>query len=639
MVVVSPNSVVAGRYLLKRLIGGGGMGAVWLAEHVELRAPCAIKLIDGEAARNPEFRRRFTREARAAALLRSAHVVQVLDSGEWRGQPYLVMELLEGEDLRECLLRASRLPPGESVEIARQIARALTKAHAAGIVHRDLKPANVFLTRDDDRLLVKVLDFGIAKYADSDLDSTTQTGTVLGTPHYMSPEQCRGASDIDYRSDLWSLAVIVFECLTGTRPFPGPQLVNLVHQIAVGELPRPTVVRRGLPAALDDWWLRAAERDPARRFQSAREMVEALARALDVPAFPSSTSDPASLASGRRSFSSAPPLDPAVPPLDPTVPQPQPQPRGQGASRWSQTLKGTGALPAADPNDALALLAPPPLLARPLRPLPPRVPTLPDTFLVGDVAPTKPSARIAILPGAPEAAAPPDDGVHHTPPGHTTDASALSRSEIKPPPPRFSEGARSLARIALGAAALLAAAGLLPRVLGGATTAAPPAGAAVAPPPPAAEPLTAPPVEPHPAALEPPAAKPPAAAPAPADSASQATPTPPSAVAATTANRTLEPEPPGAPAARPALDPTTRPAPLPPRGPKGAAESDGPGGEMARKTAPGERALAPDAGEHVAKSRRTPPPSPVPNVPADAPTPGATLRHLLPYDGSDPDGT
>ncbi len=465
METLSLNSLVAGRYLLKRPIGGGGMGAVWLAEHVELRAPCAVKLIDREAVRNPEFRRRFTREARAAALLRSTNVVQVLDSGEWRGQPYIVMELLEGEDLRDCLLRTSRLPPHDCVEIARQIARALHKAHGLGIVHRDLKPANVFLTRDDDRLVVKVLDFGIAKYDDADLEGTTDSGAVLGTPHYMSPEQCRGAGQVDHRSDLWSLAVIAFECLTGTRPFPGPHLVNLVHQISVGDLPAPSAVRKGLPASLDAWWQRAARRDPAQRFASARELVEALAQALDVAPLPASSANPTTLAA-HRPVSSAPPL------LDPTIPQVRPP----FASLWTETLKGTGTPPAPG-------VAPPrPPMPSPVRTSAADLPTKASGIRFANNEPTtRPSAKLpAALPDELLALdAPLEPNV--TPAGHTTSAGSLTRTDGKRPTPRAAEGLRSLGLIALGAAGLLAAGGTLARLgPGGAAAGGAPHGASSA---------------------------------------------------------------------------------------------------------------------------------------------------------------
>ena len=203
------NLVVADRYRLVRMIGRGGMGSVWQAVHLSLDQPCAVKFIEGEVGNAADAHARFEREAKAAAALRSPNVVQILDHGVWAGRPYIAMELLEGEDLGRALLRAGgKLPPARILEVLEQVCRALTRAHAAGFVHRDLKPDNVFLTQDDDRLLVKILDFGVAKQTSQAIEgSNTRTGAMLGTPYYMSPEQAQGIKSVDARSDLWSLAV------------------------------------------------------------------------------------------------------------------------------------------------------------------------------------------------------------------------------------------------------------------------------------------------------------------------------------------------------------------------------------------------------------------------------------------------
>jgi serine/threonine-protein kinase len=283
LVDLTENTVIAERFRLIRPLGQGGMGSVWLAHHITLDVECALKFILAEAAAVDEVRGRFEREARAAAKLRSPHIVQVLDHGEWEGAPYIAMELLLGEDLATRLERKIRLTPKETVEIVAQVARALTRAHAADLVHRDLKPANLFLVPDDDREIVKVLDFGIAK-STSPLDAglTTKTGALLGTPAYMSPEQAQGTKKVDHRTDLWSLAVIAFECLTGQRPFDSPALGDLLMQIMTNPLPVPSQVAP-VPRGFDAFWLRAAARDPEARFQSARELAEALAEALDCP--------------------------------------------------------------------------------------------------------------------------------------------------------------------------------------------------------------------------------------------------------------------------------------------------------------------------------------------------------------------
>jgi serine/threonine-protein kinase len=216
---VAPGSIVAKRYRLERVLGTGGMGTVWLAHDVSLDTQCALKLIDAEKAKIDEVRVRFEREAKASAQLRGAHVVDVFDYGLWGDVPFIAMELLEGEDLAQRLERVSRLSPEETYWILAHVSRALAKAHARGIVHRDLKPENIFLVDTGADEIAKVLDFGIAKHEGYSVgDKTTKIGSFLGTPHYVSPEQARGQFT-DGRSDLWGVAVIAFQCLTGKLPF------------------------------------------------------------------------------------------------------------------------------------------------------------------------------------------------------------------------------------------------------------------------------------------------------------------------------------------------------------------------------------------------------------------------------------
>ena len=273
----APNLVIAERFRLNSLLGRGGMGSVWHATHLGLDIPCAVKFIEGPHAAMPEAHARFGREAKAAAQLRSPHVVQILDHGVWDGTPYMAMELLEGEDLGKRLARYGRMHPKDVCFIVAQVARALTKAHAAGIVHRDLKPDNVFLVRDDDREIAKVLDFGIAKATGAIDGSNTKTGAMLGTPYYMSPEQAQGTKAVDHRSDVWSLGVIVYLALTGRLPFESEALGDLLMKIMVSPMPVPSHVAPDLPPAFDAWWAQAANRDPAHRFQSAKELSDALA--------------------------------------------------------------------------------------------------------------------------------------------------------------------------------------------------------------------------------------------------------------------------------------------------------------------------------------------------------------------------
>ncbi len=280
-----PNLVIAGRFRLQRPLGKGGMGSVWVAQHLGLEIPCALKFIEGKIADDPEMRMRFEREAKAAAQLRSPNVVQIFDHGIHEGMPYIAMELLVGEDLRHRLERVTRLSPRELLPIVEQVSRALTKAHAGGIVHRDLKPENVFLVHDDDGEIAKVLDFGIAKKQSSfgSEASHTRTGTVMGSPYYMSPEQANGTKAVDSRSDLWSFAVIIYECLTGLRPFESEGLGELMVKIFTAPLPVPSKLAT-VPPGFDEWWLRAATREPDGRFQTARQLSEALALGLGTSA-------------------------------------------------------------------------------------------------------------------------------------------------------------------------------------------------------------------------------------------------------------------------------------------------------------------------------------------------------------------
>ncbi len=278
---VQPGRVLADRYRLEERLGEGGMGAIWRAEHLVLAAPVAVKILERDVVDSEEAVARFLREAKAAASLRSPHVVQILDYGVEEGVPFIVMELLEGETLRDRLRRLHTLEPVAMVRIVGDVARAITRAHEAGVVHRDLKPENIFLVPNEDAEIAKVLDFGVAKVEASALaDGTnTRTGSILGTPFYMSPEQAQGNKEVDYRSDLWSLGVIAFECLTGKRPFNSDALGDLVLQICVRDIAVPSELAT-VPAGFDEWFARATARPPEDRFQSAREMVEALRECL-----------------------------------------------------------------------------------------------------------------------------------------------------------------------------------------------------------------------------------------------------------------------------------------------------------------------------------------------------------------------
>jgi serine/threonine-protein kinase len=269
--------VLAGKYRLEALLGHGGMGSVWRAHHLGLEAPVAVKLMAPGIMTAPGMLQRFHREAQAAARLRSPHVVQIFDHGvdSATSTPFIVMELLEGESLLERLGRVRTLSPLKTARLVTDVCRALSRAHEAGIIHRDLKPANLFLVPNDDQEVTKVLDFGIAKspLPFQGVESTTNSGSILGTPLYMSPEQISGGKQVDARSDLWSLAVVVCECLTGRRPFSADSIGALTLIICTEPPPVPS--RLGpVPENFDAWFERAVSRDPSARFQTAREFAE-----------------------------------------------------------------------------------------------------------------------------------------------------------------------------------------------------------------------------------------------------------------------------------------------------------------------------------------------------------------------------
>jgi len=275
------DEIVAGKYRLARLIGRGGMGTVWEGVHVTLGTRVAVKFIDVTVAESPEARQRFENEARAAAKLNSKYAVQVYDHGMMEdGRPFIVMEYLTGEPLDARLDREGRISPIETGRIISQVSRALARAHAAGIVHRDLKPENIFLVWDDEDQadVAKVVDFGIAKFTGNQLgvSSSTRTGSLLGTPYFMSPEQARGLRTVDFRTDLWSLGVIAYRCITGELPFDGVSIGDLLVKICTVEVPVPSKLFTGCPAGFDEWTARAMQREPEHRFASVQELAEQL---------------------------------------------------------------------------------------------------------------------------------------------------------------------------------------------------------------------------------------------------------------------------------------------------------------------------------------------------------------------------
>jgi serine/threonine-protein kinase len=280
---LTPGAIVGGKYRLDRPVSRGGMGAVWAAQHLHLGSPVAVKFMDPSYAESPAFRARFEREARVAASLQSPNVVSVQDYGIDAAGPYIVMELLHGEDLQTRLERRRRLTLLEMARIVTQIGRALRRAHEAGLIHRDLKPRNIYLARDDDDEVVKVLDFGIAKHTVGHvIGESTKTGEIMGSPHYMSPEQLRADKDLDPRADLWSVGVMAFRGLTGRLPFPGDVLGTVMAKVLVDPIPLASQLAPDLPREVDAFFERALARDRDQRFQTVRALVEAFNRVAGV---------------------------------------------------------------------------------------------------------------------------------------------------------------------------------------------------------------------------------------------------------------------------------------------------------------------------------------------------------------------
>ncbi len=253
------------------------MGMVWRAEHVQLGTPAAVKLLDPTIAESAEALARFKREAQSAASLRCTNIVQIFDFGVDDNLPYIAMELLRGKSLSDKLRSEGRMTPAETAAVLSQVARATAWAHSRGIVHRDLKPGNIFLSEDADDIVVKLLDFGIAKPVEMDLSDTpvTLTGAIMGTPQYMSPEQASGKKVVDHRTDIWSFAIIAFECLTAKHAFRADTLGGLVLAICAEPLPKPSDFG-DVPPGFDTWFSRAAARDLGERFASITEAADGL---------------------------------------------------------------------------------------------------------------------------------------------------------------------------------------------------------------------------------------------------------------------------------------------------------------------------------------------------------------------------
>jgi eukaryotic-like serine/threonine-protein kinase len=280
MKIPAIGDVLADKYAVEAIVGHGGMGVVLAARHLELDERVAIKLIwADEKSQGPDFIARFVREAKLARKIKSEHVVRVLDVARLpSGEPYIVMELLEGLDLGEVIAQQGPLPIDHAALYLLQACEALAEAHALGIVHRDLKPANLYLTtRPDGQPSIKVLDFGISKLVGTDgAGSVTKTNTIIGSPFYMSPDQLMQARDVDARSDVWALGVTLFQLLTGRCPFVADEIPRVIAQVLQAPTPPLRAFRSDAPAELEALVNAALVKDRAQRIQD----VGAFGRAL-----------------------------------------------------------------------------------------------------------------------------------------------------------------------------------------------------------------------------------------------------------------------------------------------------------------------------------------------------------------------
>ena len=341
----SMEGVSIGPYRIVRKLGEGGMGAVWLGEHTLLGRRAAIKVLLPMYSANQGIVQRFFNEARAVTAIADPGIVQVFDFGQHTdGSAFLVMELLDGEAMDARLRRIGKFSPLDALRLMKQIATSLSAAHAKGVIHRDLKPENIFIVGDPavtggER--PKILDFGIAKLANDEPGQVkTRTGALMGTPVYMSPEQCRGASTVDHRSDLYALGCVLFTMLVGRPPFEAEGSGDIIIAHVRDKPPVPSSLCPGLPPVIDALVLHALEKDPGARFQSAGEFVHAIAHAeaaLFGMDFRAPGSMPAPYGSASTPYPGSPTPYPgnATPYPSATTPYPQPTPYPASAAPYA----------------------------------------------------------------------------------------------------------------------------------------------------------------------------------------------------------------------------------------------------------------------------------------------------------------
>ncbi|MCB9586856.1 MAG: protein kinase [Polyangiaceae bacterium] len=279
---LSTGDIIDGKYRIVRLLGEGGMGAVYEGENTRIHRRVAIKVLHSGVAENADAVQRFEREAQAAGRIGSQHIVEVLDLGDLPdGDRYMVMEFMDGDSLSDRIRKVGRLTPEQIYPIAYQLLEGLQAAHSAGIIHRDLKPDNVFVltSHAGQTDFVKILDFGISKFSALGNESgfsMTRTGAVMGTPYYMSPEQAKGAKGMDQRADLYSVGVILYECATGQVPFNADTFNELLFKIVLEEPPPLEQLVPEIDRGFAEIIRRAMAREPAHRFQTAKEFQSAI---------------------------------------------------------------------------------------------------------------------------------------------------------------------------------------------------------------------------------------------------------------------------------------------------------------------------------------------------------------------------
>jgi serine/threonine-protein kinase len=318
----SRQRLLAGKYRLGRLIGEGGMGVVYEAEHIGLGVRVAVKLLNPACAASERAVVRFRREARAAAAVKHENIVAVTDTDADEGVPFIVMEVLDGESLNAWIQRERVLTPEAAAGIAAQILAGLAAAHEHKVIHRDLKPGNIIMARErDGSVKVKIVDFGISKFLEDDVD-VTATSSVVGTPRFMAPEQALGQRDIDQRADLYAVGELLYFMATGRLPFTSNSVEDLTEQIIEGEFPAPRTVRPEIGAELERVILTAMAKARDERYPDAGTMLEALraavpklpARIIDAPHLPADGPTLAPAAEAPRAVTRPPSPTPAPPP-------------------------------------------------------------------------------------------------------------------------------------------------------------------------------------------------------------------------------------------------------------------------------------------------------------------------------------